>query len=210
MAGAHHVGRELTGRWHALAPAYDLQLPLERAAVDSLVELLAPGPAERLLDVGTGTGAVLRALAALPEPPRDVLALDSSPAMLARVPALPRGWRLMEADATALPLSDGSVDVLSCVVSCSTCSERLTASAPWPRSLGCCGPAAGRAWWCPPCPAAPCGRRGRPRCRVAGEPLGLAVIDAVGELARGGLTVERGRFVRRGYPSHCLLARLEA
>ena len=115
----------------------------------------------------------------------------------------------MEADATALPLSDGSVDVLSAsyVLHVLGASDRERAVSEIARVLR----PGGRAGVV--VPALPRGVLRAPwsaALRVAGEPLGLAVIDAVGELARGGLTVERGRFVRRGYPSHCLLARRDA
>ena len=53
--------------------------------------LLAPAPHERLLDVGTGTGEVLRQLARRSIVPREVTGIDASEAMLARVGPLHRG-----------------------------------------------------------------------------------------------------------------------
>ena len=45
-----------------LGHVYDWQLPLERAALATAVELAAPRESERLLDVATGTGGLLREL----------------------------------------------------------------------------------------------------------------------------------------------------
>lgn len=92
---------------------YDLQLALERRALDAALELAAPGPGDRVLDLGTGTGGLLRRLAARPDRPREVLGVVASGAMLARAPALPVGWRLRQADATRLPCPPGSYDVVS-------------------------------------------------------------------------------------------------
>ncbi len=101
--------------WDANAAAYARQEHLEARAVDALLRLAAPAPDDRLLDVGTGTGLVLRTLAARAGPgPRSVLGVDRSPGMLARVGPLPHGWELRRGDATALPVADGSVDLVTC------------------------------------------------------------------------------------------------
>ncbi len=78
--------------WDRVSSRYDRQLWLERSSVYVLLELLAPADHERLLDVATGRGAVLRALALRADRPREVIGVDVSAAMLARVPSLPAGW----------------------------------------------------------------------------------------------------------------------
>ena len=75
--------------------------------------LLAPAAHERLLDVGTGTGEVLRQLARRSIVPREVTGIDASEAMLARVGPLPAEWLLRVGDVRALGLPDASFDVLS-------------------------------------------------------------------------------------------------
>jgi len=107
--GGRDAEREID--WDALASLYDRQLGLERRALHAALDLAAPAPEDVLLDVGTGTGAVLRALAARPGRPRRALGVDPSAAMLARVGPLPEGWELVRADGARLPLDDASVDV---------------------------------------------------------------------------------------------------
>lgn len=52
--------------WDRASAQYDRQLWLERSAVNRALDLLAARADERLLDVGTGTGEVLRQLARRP------------------------------------------------------------------------------------------------------------------------------------------------
>lgn len=99
--------------WDRLAPVYDWQLPLERAALRRLVRLLDVRPDERILDVATGTGAVLRELARLPEPPKRALGIDASAAMLARAWGLPQRWVLERGDARQLPFEDACFDAVT-------------------------------------------------------------------------------------------------
>ena len=97
--------------WDALAAVYDRQLSLERRAVKTALDLAQVRPGDELLDAGTGTGAVLRALAARPVRPRTAVGVDASARMLDRVPTLPAGWRVQRADMTELPAQDASFDV---------------------------------------------------------------------------------------------------
>jgi ubiquinone/menaquinone biosynthesis C-methylase UbiE len=51
------AGRDVPVRaWSRAARLYDLQLPLERRALDATVELAGAGRDDRLIDVATGTG----------------------------------------------------------------------------------------------------------------------------------------------------------
>lgn len=83
-----------------------------RPAALALVDVCAPGPGQRLLDVGAGDGNVAVAAA---RRGADVVAVDLSPAAVEagrarteREEAAPIDW--LEADAEALPLDDESFD----------------------------------------------------------------------------------------------------
>lgn len=81
-----------------------------------LIDLAAPRPDERVLDVGCGTGIVARGVAPLVGEHGSVTGIDVNPDMLAvarRVSATSRpaiDWR--EGDAAALPFDDASFDVV--------------------------------------------------------------------------------------------------
>ena len=90
-------------------------LDLPAAAVEqALLDLLPPGPIDRLLDIGTGTGRLLELLA-----PRaaSALGIDASRAMLALARARLATPELMHcavrlADMYRLPLADAGFDVI--------------------------------------------------------------------------------------------------
>lgn len=98
--------------WDQVSGHYDRQLWLERGAVRRAVGLLAPRDGERILDVGTGTGEVLRQLARHPAR-LQATGVDQSAAMLARVPDLPAGWSVRVADVRSLPFPDGAFDAVT-------------------------------------------------------------------------------------------------
>ena len=98
--------------WDRAARLYGFQLFLERAAIDQALELAAIGADERLLDLGTGTGAVLARLAARADPPREAVGVDRSDSMLAAARGLLDGWRLVRGEAAALPFPAESFDVV--------------------------------------------------------------------------------------------------
>ena len=100
--------------WDRLARRYRRQERLERRAIDIALRLAAPAADERLLDIATGTGLVLRRLADRPARPREAIGVDSSAGMLARAGALPPGCSTLQADARAIPLPDGWADVATC------------------------------------------------------------------------------------------------
>ncbi|MBS1679666.1 MAG: class I SAM-dependent methyltransferase [Actinobacteria bacterium] len=191
--------------WDRLAPLYNLQLRLERSALDAAVDVAAFDPADRLLDLGTGTGALLVRLIERRVALAEVTGVDRSPGMLARVPALPDGWRLLRADATDLPLPADRFDVVSAIYVLHLLDpdhrQKLLEEV---RRVN--GPA-GRLIVVVPAPP-PVNRLTRmlaPLARLLGclSPtlLGLRPIDAVAELERCGFAVLETRRVTRGYPS---------
>lgn len=100
--------------WDGHAQRYGAQERLEARAIAASLRLAGPAPGDRLIDLGTGTGVVLRALAGRPDRPRTAVGVDRSPGMLARVGSLPGGWQTLQAEATCVPLEDGVADVATC------------------------------------------------------------------------------------------------
>lgn len=100
--------------WDALAARYRAQEQLEHRAVDVALRLAAPEPHQRLVDLATGTGLLLRRLAARPARPREAIGVDRSAGMLARVGDLPHGWSTVLGDARQVVLPSGCADVVTC------------------------------------------------------------------------------------------------
>ena len=100
--------------WDRLAGRYGAQERHELPAIDAAIALAAAQPTDRLVDLATGTGLLLRRLARAPVRPREAIGVDRSAGMLAHVGELPAGWSTLNADARAVPLPDGSADVVTC------------------------------------------------------------------------------------------------
>jgi trans-aconitate 2-methyltransferase len=97
----------LAPEWNTTRAAPNRLVPIERA-----LEVIPDAPT-RVLDLGTGSGAVARAVAAR-WPEADVVGADSSPRMVdeaRRLASTPRE-RYDVADAAALPYPDGSFDAV--------------------------------------------------------------------------------------------------
>jgi ubiquinone/menaquinone biosynthesis C-methylase UbiE len=186
-----------------LGRIYDWQLPLERAALAAAAELAAPSETDRVLDVATGTGGLLRELARRRPRPAEVVGIDRSASMLAVAAAHgpPVGWRLLPGDAGRLPFPDRRFEVVTAcyLLHLLDREARARTIAEIARVL------------------LPGGRvvtvtveSRRPAARAALTRLprraGLAPLDPSHELGAAGLEPQRARFVRDGWPSLCVLA----
>ncbi len=198
----------MVGAWRSVGPidllarAYDWQLPLERAALAAAVELAGVRPGERVLDVATGTGAVLRELARRDARPTEVVGIDRFCAGLAVAAAwLPAGWRLVAGDARELPFADGRFDVVtaSYLLHLLGPRDRATVLAEIARVLR----SGGRV-------VTVTVHSRRPATRAVLERMprssGLRPLEPSADLAAAGLAPVRGRFVSSGWPSVCVLA----
>jgi ubiquinone/menaquinone biosynthesis C-methylase UbiE len=189
---------------------YDRQLALERSALNVAVDLMASTPQDVVLDLATGTGALLRRLAERVDRPQRAIGLDASAAMLRRAPALPAGWQLLNADARRIPLNDASVDVVGCayllhlldpVSRRAVLDEIARVLRPHGRvvlvTLLEPGGLLGRSVLAP---------LQRALCRGLGVRAGWCALDPTCELPGAGLVPRRRRVCTRGYTSQCLLA----
>jgi ubiquinone/menaquinone biosynthesis C-methylase UbiE len=81
-----------------------------------LLDRAAPRPGERVLDVACGTGIVARLAADKVGSSGKVLGVDINPGMIAVARKIARaaGPEWQEGNATALPLPDGSFDLVTC------------------------------------------------------------------------------------------------
>jgi len=200
--------------WDELSAIYDRQLWLERRAVEAALDLARPRAGDVLLDAGTGTGAVLRALAARGDRPGAAVGVDASAAMLARVPRLPAGWRLRCAELEALPFEDASFDValaayvlhvLSAPARAAALGELRRVLRPGGRLVTVTPVLPRRALSRPVWLALAGLARAAPR-----RFCGLRPLDPRPELLGAGFRLERARTVRGGYYSLCLAARVPA
>ncbi|MDQ3944117.1 MAG: methyltransferase domain-containing protein [Actinomycetota bacterium] len=105
--------------------------------VDGVVQRAELKPGERVLDLGTGTGAVAAKAAAAVSPEGEVVAVDISPEMLALARQRadqPGGhpYRVTEGRAEAIPAPDGSFDAVLASLSLMYAIDREAAA----RELG--------------------------------------------------------------------------
>jgi ubiquinone/menaquinone biosynthesis C-methylase UbiE len=95
----------------SVAEVYDrVRVPVHAGPARDLVDLAAPPPGGRVLDVGTGTGVAAEAAAAVVGPGGVVVGIDQSLPMLRM--ARPRHGRVVAAQAIDLPFRDGTFDVV--------------------------------------------------------------------------------------------------
>lgn len=201
--------------WDAHASRYRHQEHLERRAVEAALRLCAPGEQDTLVDLGTGTGLVLRTLAGRDPRPACVVGVDRSAGMLARLGDLPAGWSTLEADARHVPLPDGAADVvtISYVLHLLPPPDRAAVLREAGRLLRPGGAFAAVTVWTGTRPAAcalgaALGAMARARPAAWG---GLRPHDPTADLQAAGMVVTRRvQLPRGGYPSLVVLARKAA
>lgn len=196
--------------WSQLARTYDWQLPLERPALATAARLAGACHDDVLLDVGTGTGALLQEFARCPHAPRVAVGVDASTAMLERAASLPRGWSLKTADARRLPFADGTFSVMTAayLLHVVGACARGQIIGEVRRVLG----AGGR--FVVVTPAWPRTRLARivyaPLAWTAGSSVGprsaFRPLDPSAELDAAGFSITAARHVGHGYPSICVSA----
>jgi SAM-dependent methyltransferase len=126
------------GVWDGISRLYwDEVDPRFEPVVDGVVQRAELKPGERVLDLGTGTGAVAAKAAAAVSPGGEVVAVDVSPEMLglARQRADQPGghpYRVAEGRAEAIPAPDGSFDAVLASLSLMYAIDREAAA----RELG--------------------------------------------------------------------------
>lgn len=173
--------------------------------------MAAARPEERLVDLGTGNGLLLRRLVGQrPAPPREAVGIDRSPGMLAGVGALPPGWSALQADAAAVPLPDGWADVVTCsyVLHLLDAQERGAVLAEARRLLA---PRAASRLVVVTVWSERVLVRGVLALLTRGSPIGCAGLrpfDPAADLVRAGFRLSRRvQLPRRGYPSLVLVAK---
>lgn len=176
-----------------------------------MLSMLAISEADRLLDLGTGTGAVLRELGTHADQPARAVGIDSSVAMLARAErALAPTIELVHADATALPFADSEFDAATCAyllhlldppARADVLREVVRVLSPGGRlGVVTVAPAVGRLARALSWPVLAGARR-------SNDALGgLRPLDPRNELRAAGFRIGAARRMAFGYPSLCVLA----
>lgn len=101
-------GRGLPESFASVAEVYERARP---DYPDVAVEWLAGSPGRDVLDLGAGTGKLTRSLV---RHGHRVIAVDPLPEMLAQLRTAVPGIRTIEGGAEAIPMTDASVDVVTC------------------------------------------------------------------------------------------------
>jgi ubiquinone/menaquinone biosynthesis C-methylase UbiE len=108
---------QLQEYFNQLAPTWDKELTPERLkCLGNIVRELGIKPGYHVLDIGSGTGALLPFLIAELGDEGKIVALDFSAEMLVQAQAknFPPIVGLAQADVLAIPLADSSVDLAIC------------------------------------------------------------------------------------------------
>ena len=80
----------------------------------TLLELVAPQPGERVLDLACGTGVVARMAAPMVQPGGEVFGVDFNPAQIATARSIDSSIEWREGDAGSLSLADQEFDLVVC------------------------------------------------------------------------------------------------
>lgn len=130
-AGPVETAAELAERFDRRAPDYDGSA-MHRGLAQAVADFVRLGGVRDILDVGTGTGLVLRSL---PAGPWSLTGVDLSPGMLAVARAALPSARFEVADATTLDLPDASIDLVTCVTMVHLLPDAAAALRKWRRVL---------------------------------------------------------------------------
>ena len=87
--------------------------PAQRAMSEDYLARIDLAPDSRVLDIGCGTGAITRLVAAL-EPVGEAVGVDPSPVFVARARELGAGEEFIVADARELPFGEGEFHAVVC------------------------------------------------------------------------------------------------
>lgn len=79
-----------------------------------LLELVAPQPGERVLDLACGTGIVARIVAPMVQPGGEVFGVDFNPAQITTARSIDSSIDWREGDAESLPFTDQEFDLVVC------------------------------------------------------------------------------------------------
>jgi ubiquinone/menaquinone biosynthesis C-methylase UbiE len=120
-------------RFDERASEYD-QSEMHRTLAEAVAAFAEIEQVQSVLDVGTGTGLVLRALRARGTQAR-LTGVDLSPGMLAVARAALPDARFVEANVVHLPLPDDSVDLVTCVTVLHLIPDVVAAVDEWSRVL---------------------------------------------------------------------------
>jgi ubiquinone/menaquinone biosynthesis C-methylase UbiE len=122
-------------RFDARAEEYDSSA-MHAALAGAVAAFAAPAADGAVLDVGTGTGLVLRAMAdRFPAAGLAMSGIDLAPRMLEVARHHLPGADLRTGDATSLPFDDRSFDLVTCVVALHLMSDTQAVVGEWTRVL---------------------------------------------------------------------------
>lgn len=122
---------ELAARFDERAATYD-DSAMHRGLAQAVADFVRLGAVRDLLDVGTGTGLVLRSL---PPGPWRLAGVDLSAGMIAVARAALPSAHFEVGDATCLDASDGSYDVVTCSTVLHLVPDPVAAMREWRRVL---------------------------------------------------------------------------
>lgn len=134
LGGSDHA-RAVVAHYDERAASYD-DSALHRGLTDEVARFIDLDGVRSVLDVATGTGLMLRAIAArIPQDRPLLIGLDLSPAMVAVArPRLP-GAGFLVGDATEVLLPDASFDLITCVTALHLFEQPDAVFAEWARLL---------------------------------------------------------------------------